>query len=415
LTEPIRLLHFADIHVGMENYGKTDPGTGISSRVMDFLRRLNDICEYAEQNEADLIIFAGDAFKSSSPNPTLQREFARRIKRLASICPVVMLVGNHDIPAMTQKASSIEIFHTLEVGNVIVGRTDKLHMVETRKGPVQIATVPYPVRQRLLSELPTRGMSFAEMDQMLRKQVDTVIRHLAEEVDPSIPAILTGHFTVQGARLGSERGVMLGRDVAVLLSTLADPVWDYVALGHIHYHQDMNKGYAPPVVYSGSVERIDFGEEEDPKGFCWVNLERGATTYEFIEVESRPFITIKVDVRSVADPTEHILKAIKKQDTTDAVVRVIITTSPENEPLIRDRDIESALNGCAYVAAIQREIDYPVRSRLGVERPEGLEPLELLERFLICKDISPDRIELLMDYAQGLMLEPEMEQPPMLL
>jgi DNA repair protein SbcD/Mre11 len=415
LTEPIRLLHFADIHVGMENYGKTDPGTGISSRVMDFLRRLNDICEYAEQNEADLIIFAGDAFKSSSPNPTLQREFARRVKRMASICPVVMLVGNHDIPAMTQKASSIEIFHTLEVGNVIVGRTDKLHTVETRKGPVQIATVPYPVRQRLLSELPTRGMSFAEMDQMLRKQVDTVIRHLAEEVDPSIPAVLTGHFTVQGARLGSERGVMLGRDVAVLLSTLADPVWDYVALGHIHYHQDMNKGYAPPVVYSGSVERIDFGEEEDPKGFCWVNLERGATTYEFVEVESRPFITIKADVRSVADPTEHILKAIKKQDTTDAVVRVIITTSPENEPLIRDRDIEAALNGCAYVAAIQREIDYPVRSRLGVERPEGLEPLELLERFLICKDISQDRIELLMDYAQGLMLEPEMEQSPMLL
>ena len=85
MPEPIRVLHFADLHVGMENYGKTDPGTGISSRVMDFLRRLNDICEYAEQNEADLIIFAGDAFKSSSPNPTLQREFARWLRRRAEI------------------------------------------------------------------------------------------------------------------------------------------------------------------------------------------------------------------------------------------------------------------------------------------------------------------------------------------
>jgi DNA repair protein SbcD/Mre11 len=275
--------------------------------------------------------------------------------------------------------------------------------------------VPYPVRQRLLAELPTRGMSLAELDHMLRKQVDTVIRQLTDEVDPSIPAVLTGHFTVQGAKLGSERGVMLGRDVAVLLSTLSDPAWDYVALGHIHYHQDMNKGYAPPVVYSGSVERIDFGEEDDRKGFCWVNLERGATTYEFVEVDSRPFITIKTDVRNMSDPTAHILKAIKKHDIADAVVRVIITTSPETEPLIRDRDIEMALDGCGYVAGIQRDIDYPVRSRLGVERPEGLEPLELLERFLICKDISPDRIPLLMDYAQQILLEPEMEQPAMLL
>src|SRR5512138_1415747 len=106
----------------MENYGKTDPATGISSRVMDFLRSLNSIVEYAEENAADLAIFAGDAFKSSAPNPTYQREFARRIKRLAKVCPVVLLVGNHDIPAMTQKASSVEIFHTLEVDNVIVGR-----------------------------------------------------------------------------------------------------------------------------------------------------------------------------------------------------------------------------------------------------------------------------------------------------
>lgn len=414
MTEPIRLLHFADIHIGMENYGKTDPGTGISSRVMDFLRRMNEICQYAEEHEADLIIFAGDAFKSASPNPTYQREFARRIKRLAQVCPVVLLVGNHDIPAMTQKASSIEIFHTLDVGNVIVGRTDKLHIVETRKGPVQVATVPYPVRQRLLADLPSRGMSFADLDQMMRQQVDTVIRNLAEEVDQSIPAVLTGHFTVQGAKLGSERGVMLGRDVAVLLSSLAHPAWDYVALGHIHYYQDMNRGYKPPVVYSGSVERIDFGEEGDPKGFCWVNLERGNTQYEFVELTCRDFVTIKVDTRDLPDPTTKVIETIQKHDVQDAVVRVVITTTPENEPLIRDRDIEMSLADAAFIASIQREIEYPIRSRLGVERPEALEPMELLERFFICKDIAPDRVNLLLGYAEQMLVDQPEEQPSML-
>lgn len=407
MTDPIRLLHFADIHIGMENYGTIDAATGISSRVMDFLRRLTEIIEMAEQNDADLAIFAGDAFKTRSPSPTYQREFARRIKRLARQCPVVLVVGNHDIPTMLQKASSIEIFHTLEVENVIVGRSDQLHLIETKRGPVQVATVPYPVRQRLLSELPTRGRSIAELDMLLREQVSSVIRTLAKQVDPAVPAVLSGHFTVQGARFGSERGVMLGRDVAVLKSTLADPIWDYVALGHIHCFQDMNEGDAPPIVYSGSIERIDFGEEGDPKGVCWVNLQRGATSYEFVEMNVRPFVTIRADVREDEDPTEGALRAIERYDVRDAVVRVIITATPDQEPLIRDRDIEAILEEADHVAAIQRNIDYPVRRRLGTDRPEGLSELELLERYLIYKGADGDHITLLKEYAEQLFTVPD--------
>lgn len=410
MSEPIRLLHFADIHIGMENYGRVDPSTGISSRVMDFLRRMTEIIEFAEENDADLVIFAGDAFKTRSPNPTYQREFARRIKRLAKQCPVVLLVGNHDIPTMTQKASTIDIFQTLDVENVLVGRTDGLHLIETKHGPVQVATIPYPVKQRLLADLSTAGMRLADLDFKLREQVGQIIREMAGEVDPAIPAVLTGHFTVQGARLGSERGVMLGRDVAVLTSTLADPVWDYVALGHIHYHQDMNAGHQPPVVYSGSVERIDFGEEGAPKGFCWVELARGATRYEFIEVNARPFITIRVNTIGSDDPTQETIDAINRHDITEAVVRVIITASPENEPLIRDRDISAALEPAAYIAAIQRDIEYPVRRRLGVEHPEELGPAEVLELYLRNKDYNPERIALLKEYAETLFNEDDLAQ-----
>ena len=406
MSEPIRLLHFADVHIGMENYGTTDPATGASSRVMDFLRRLTDIVEFAEQNDADLAIFAGDAFKSSNPNPTYQREFARRIKRLAGQCPVVLLVGNHDIPAVSQRASSVEIFHTLAVDNVIVGRADEIHRIETRRGPVQVATVPYPVRQRLLADVNSRGLNLGDLDMLLREQVGVLLRDLAGQIDPDIPAVLTGHFTVQGAQLGSERGIMLGRDVAVTVGTLADPVWDYVALGHIHHHQDMNPGQQPPVVYSGSIERIDFGEENSPKGFCWVSLERGSTRYQFVELAARPFVTIKVDARDVRrDPTQSVLKAIHKHDLKDAVVRVLITTSPETDTLINQREVEAALGEAAFVAAIQREVDYPVRARLGVDRPEGLAPAELLERYLVSKDTSPDRLALLKEYAEMLFAE----------
>ena len=127
---PIRLLHIADIHIGMENYGRLDPQTGINGRVMDFLRRLSDAVSFALDNEVDVVIFAGDAYKTRDPNPTYQREFARRMKRLADAdIPVVMLVGNHDLPAVAQRATSISIFSTLDVPNVIVGDREKVWQI----------------------------------------------------------------------------------------------------------------------------------------------------------------------------------------------------------------------------------------------------------------------------------------------
>src|SRR5512143_4283427 len=137
----INVLHFADIHIGMENYGHIDSATGINSRVIDFLHRFDEVIDYGLNHEVDLVLFAGDAFKTRDPSPTLQREFARRVKRLVDAqVPIVMLVGNHDLPAMEKKASSIDIYRTLGVPKVIIGWEEALQVVETRHGPVQIAT-----------------------------------------------------------------------------------------------------------------------------------------------------------------------------------------------------------------------------------------------------------------------------------
>ena len=101
MADPIRILHFADLHIGMENYGRLDPGTGLNLRVVDFLRRLDEVVTYAITHEADAVLFAGDAFRTRTPSPTHQREFAQRIRRLSEAAiPTVLLVGNHDIPLM---------------------------------------------------------------------------------------------------------------------------------------------------------------------------------------------------------------------------------------------------------------------------------------------------------------------------
>jgi exonuclease SbcD len=407
MSEPVRLLHFADVHIGMENYGRTDPGTGLSSRVVDFLRRMDEMIDYARAHEVDLAIFAGDAFKTRNPSPTYQREFAWRVQDLAKLCPVVLLVGNHDLPSIEKRASSIEIYETLEVPNTLLGRDYESHVIETRRGPVLVATAPYPVRAHLLRnvEIPHRS-TIGEIDALLAEHLDRRLQALAREADAyDMPRILTGHFSVSGAMLGSERSVMLGRDVLVMLGTVDDPAWDYVALGHIHKHQCLTLGRAdaPPVVYSGSMERIDFGEEADPKGFIWVELARGRAQWEFIEVNCRPFVTLRCDVRGAGAPTQVIMEQIARQNLEDAVVRVVITADPETDLLLDERAIQYALrdSGANHVAAIQRSVERPNRLRLGTS-PEGLTPDELLERYLVSKEVTPERIDLLLDHAQSI-------------
>jgi DNA repair protein SbcD/Mre11 len=405
MTDPIRILHFADTHIGMENYGRTDAQTGLSSRVVDFLRCMDEMIKYASEHDVDLTIFAGDAFKTRAPNPTYQREFAWRIRDLSQLAPIVMVVGNHDLPPTVLKASSIEIYDTLAVPNVWVAGEYEVKQVETKRGPVAVGTAPYPIRARLMEETAVSGMTISETDAMLQQHLMEILDRMAQEADQyAMPRLLTGHFSVSGATVGSERSIMLGRDIEVLLSSVADPRWDYVALGHVHKHQNMtrNQKGIPPVVYSGSIERIDFGEEGDKKGFCWVELERGNADWQFVELDKcRKFVTLRADLRQSQNPTQEVVQDIKKHALAGAVVRLLLDMTPESEARFNEVTIRDVLKeaGINHLAGIRKQIEQPTRARLGGS-PEGLTHSELLERYLLSKEIPEDRRQELMEAAE---------------
>ncbi|TET83833.1 MAG: exonuclease SbcCD subunit D, partial [Anaerolineales bacterium] len=379
--------------------------TGTSSRVRDFLDRLDEVIEYALEHEADLVIFAGDAFKNRDPKPTQQREFARRIKRLADSIPILLLVGNHDMPGMAAKANSLDIFRALDVPGVIVGYKPEGRVIETRRGPVFLAWMPYPMRNRLMNREEHQGKSIEELEIALRETVSVIVRNFAEEADGyEMPRVLAGHFSVAEAEFGSERSVMLGRDVAMFTSVLADPRWDYIALGHIHKHQSLNQDGYPPVVYSGSLERIDFGEEVEEKGFCWVELARTETRWSFVPVASRSFLTVRVDVRETPDPTAAVLAKLEGLPLADAVVRVQVKLRAEQEAALREREVEAVLDQAAHFS-IAREVESEARSRLGGLAPETLSPLELVERYFLSRDVEEDRLSALLTKAEGLLRE----------
>lgn len=406
--DPIRLVHFADIHIGMENYGQIDPATGVNQRVLDFVRRLREVVDYALSHDADVALFCGDAFKTRDPSPTLQREFAREVMRLANAgIQVILLVGNHDIPIMDKRASSVDIYRTLAVANVHVGNKEELITIQTKRGPLQVGTAPWPIRSRLMQQEEYRSYNMEQLDRELERILDDELTQMAQAVDPAIPAILAAHFTVSGATFGSERNVMVGKDTIVQQSILKNPAWDYVAMGHIHKHQVINPHEYPAIVYAGSLERIDFGEEVEPKGFCWVNVSRNHTEWEFMRVDARPFVTIDVDATQDGDtPTDAVLRVIERTEFANAVVRVRVKILQSQEPLFKQKEVEKALTDARFFVGITKDVQRETRTRIGLQKAESLSADQLLHEYFVSKSTDPVQVAALMDIAKGILNTP---------
>jgi exonuclease SbcD len=400
----IRVLHFADLHLGVENYGRLDASTGLHSRLVDFLRSFDELVDYALTEAVDLVLFAGDAYKNRDPNPTHQREFAMRVQRLVSAgIPVFLLVGNHDIPRTAGRANTLDIFSTLEVPQVYVGRRPGLHHISTRSGPVQVLALPWIVRSHLLSREEFKNRSLREIEELTLDKLQNIVQEAIDGLDPDVPTILAAHGSVQGAVYGSERSVMLGQELVLPRSLLNNPAFDYVALGHIHRHQVLSDSQ-PPIVYSGSVDRIDFGEEKEAKGFVVAEVAKGSTDFRFIELTStRRFVTIEAQADG-ANPMAQVGEAIAAHDINDAIVRLIIHTTMDKNRLLDDREIQRSLSAAHKVATVVHDVERVARLRLGQDQTiERMTPQELLERYFQLRKVPKPRIEKLLEYAQRVM------------
>ncbi len=406
----MRIVHLSDLHLGVENYGTIDPTTGLSTRLLDFLSAFDEVVDFALSENVDLVLLAGDTYKGRDPSQTHQREFARRLNLLSQAgIPAFLLVGNHDLPNASSRANAVEIFPVLEVPNVYIGERLETTVVPTKSGPLQVVAVPWPRRGGILSRDETRGLSIEEVREMVEDRMTRAIMARIDELDPQVPAILTAHATVNGATVGTERSMMLGQDHTLLAGTLHQPQLEYVALGHIHKHQVLRRD-PPMVVYSGSLQRVDFSEEADRKGFCVVELDPAApqgermVDYQFREVQARRFVTVDVNVsEGELDPTQAVLHAIAARDVDDAVVRVRISLPAELDPLLREQEIRQALAGAHFIAAINKEVQGTRRTRIASDQAEGLQPLQALKLYLETRSLDESRQQELMRYAEELM------------
>lgn len=407
MSEQIRVLHFADVHLGAENYGPSEPDSGVSGRVCDSLRRLDEMIEYARAGDVDLAVFAGDAFHSRRPNPTYQREFAARMLALSRLAPLVMLLGDLDSPPQSSRASALEIYDTLRVPNIWVAQNYQARLIATKRGDVVLGAAPYLSRNRLLADVDARGLSLEEQVAKAERSLRERLKALAAQADAlgedAAPRLLCGHFSVAVAESGGAGDARLGPDAPVALAGLSDAGWDYVALGHRRRHQALRED-GPPVVYSGGLERIGFAEADEAKGFCWVELARGAADWRFVELAARDLLALTVDCRDEDNPTAATLAELKRHDLDGAVLRLEIRLRAETEVLLKDKVIRDVLRGAGafHIAAISKDIERPIRTRLGAN-PEGLSELELLERYFAARAVVPARRAQLLRLAREIL------------
>ena len=380
----MKLLHFADAHIDMANYGRHDPQTGLPLRVLDFLKSLDTIVEAAISEKVDIVIFAGDAYKDRSPAPTFQREWGRRVIRLSQAgIPTFLLVGNHDMSPAAGRAHAIQEFDTLQIPHVRVLQRPEFLSADEVGLPIQIIAMPYISRSGLMAALEISGVDRAEVYSEIEQRLTDLIKEWLENADHNLPIILTAHASVQGAAYGSERTVMLGSDLVLPASLVKDTRLDYVALGHIHKPQDLNEGGHPPVIYPGSIERVDFGEAKDDKFFVIAEVTKGETQVEWRKLDGvRPFIDRRAILKSGENVTETLKAELPSpEEMNGAIIRLTVEYPREWDTLIDDGALRKHTENAFEFHLVKRP-QVEARIRLPADQTvSSLSPLDLLDQY----------------------------------
>jgi len=401
----IKILHFADAHIDIATHGKHDPETGLPIRALDFLKALDTIIDHAISEKVDLVIFAGDAYKDRTPSPTFQREWGKRIIRLPQAdIPALLLVGNHDISPASGRAHTLQEFDTLQVPKVrVLYKPELLKPADLWGLQLQVLSLPWVFRSSLVAAL---GLSAAEEDTVheeIEKRLTTILQARMDELDPALPTVLVGHGSVQGAVYGNERTVMLGKDLVLPGSLVKDPRLDYTALGHIHKYQDLNPGLHPPVVYAGSIERVDFGEAADDKGFVIAEVEKGNTSYRFVKLNGRAFFDRLVRLSMEDRVMEKILASSPDEtEAENAIFRLVIEYPRELEGEIDEPALRQKFASALEFHLVRRP---QVEARLRLPTDQNIasqSPLELLSTYWKSTHAQPRDLAGLQTLAQSI-------------
>ncbi|MBU4189946.1 MAG: metallophosphoesterase [Candidatus Thermoplasmatota archaeon] len=369
------IIAVADIHEGI-NFGfNMDVETGISERAIDIHKNLVKAAEFAIDNHSKLFVIAGDLFDRTHISPTY-REMIRKdvIEPLGkNNVGIWILAGNHDQPHSSKKGTSIDDFRGYPHVSVYRGPSVEEIVIDNKKVRCLIMPYMHPdsialiVKEKIGKDVPP--------EQMFTAGQKLIKNWLKEKSEPDADyKILFAHYYVEGAKIRETTyPEILPGEFSFTKDMIPDNL-DIAVFGHIHLHQSMGKIGNTEVVYTGAVERIDWGEREDPKGF--ISLSVKEKKWDFVKLPVRDMIKINVDIKPDEEPNERILKSIP--DASRKMIRLEITLPEGFRARVSDDKINEKLKNAFY---------YDIRWIETTKEKIGLisfttNPYELLKEFI---------------------------------
>jgi len=365
----MRLLHTGDLHLGFEVYREED---------YDYFKPLRYSVDYALEKNIDLFVIAGDIFDRRDPSAFIQMGFAKEIKRLIDKgIEVLVITGNHDGSPNPERNIHLDIYKELELSGVRVSKKMELFNI---KG-LNIITIPYPFKRNLFAKDEYREKTEGEIAIIMNDKTTQGIDFLLENADKNLPTILVAHLPLLEGTVGEEVYSSFTVDAPVSVEALDRKDFCYIAMGHFHKRQVLtSRRFDHPFVYSGSIDRISFGEEAEEKGFFEVEIDENskASSFEFVKNPyARSFYSITL--REDKD-----LEDIDREKVKSSITRVIVYNDFSDESHFKNVIDEVKNNALVFVGIEDRRVvnDSIIRTTFKI----SISPKEAIEKYLNLKN-----------------------------
>lgn len=300
----MKILHTSDWHLGQYFMMKT--------REAEHLAFLNWLITIVIEEKIDALIVAGDIFDSTTPPSYARKLYSDFIVKLqASGCLQLIIVsGNHDSVAVLNESKNL--LTALNVSVLAGLSTDLQEHVITLKNKkeekVIVCALPFLRAQDVMSS--EQGISAEQKQLNLQQGIQQTyqkIYQLAKQKSNSLPVIATGHLTALGCSVSeSVRDIYIGTLSAFPSSLFPD--FDYIALGHLHRAQKVQK--QDHIRYSGAPIALSFDEAKQDKQVLIAKFNsRGLVDVRALSIPNfQRLLVISGDLDSVTEQLTALLQ-----------------------------------------------------------------------------------------------------------
>lgn len=258
----MRVLHTSDWHLGQRlvNLERTE----------EHQHFLNWLLQTIEQEQVEVLLMSGDVFDNGAPSNTALKLYYDFLRRVCATCcrHIIITGGNHDsISTLNAPKELLECFNIYVVGGASHDPLDELIELRGENGELQLAVCAVPFLRYRDVRLSVAGETFEEREQRIKQGIaahyEAFVPHVQKYKDQRVPVVAMGHlFAAGGAASESEKEIHVG-NLGQIGADQFPKEFDYVALGHLHRPQQVNKTHH--IRYSGSPISLSFSEVTDTK------------------------------------------------------------------------------------------------------------------------------------------------------